>query len=92
MGIGRPEESGVPDLNVIGQIDLHRTLDPLLIDAGEVVAGPVDRPSSDSKGFYGSKTKSDYDLRLPPQEAFRVRAIGLGRTFHLDTDNRCRSS
>ena len=41
MGIGRPEESGVPDLNVIGQIDLHRTLDPLLIDAGEVVAGPV---------------------------------------------------
>ena len=41
MGIGRPEERGVPDLNVIGQIDLHRTLDPLLIDAGEVVAGPV---------------------------------------------------
>ena len=36
----RPEERGVPGLNVIGQINLPRDLDSLLIDAG-VVAGPI---------------------------------------------------
>ena len=32
---------GVPSLNVIGQIDLPRNLDSLLIDADMVVAGPA---------------------------------------------------